>query len=209
MFMMSTSSEPARRMRHAVVTYEFTSDPDLLEQYTRIKAELHSDEYGDFEKEMDALGLMLIARVGGRCVGGARILHKDIHSRLRLPIEGDDFRLAERLPELSLEQHPYCEFSRLILLPDYQTGDHSLAMLQRMTQKAKELRCAFIFGETTPSKARRYRRIYRQMGLELTIREDIKTPDREIYRHYDEPLDLRLVYVDLRRPAKGGDDAHA
>ncbi len=182
----------------AQVEYSFTKNTHLLAQYGRIKNELYSNEFLEYEKEFDTLSTILVAQVRGRCVGGARIICSTTTEH-KIPIESDGFSLSAALPEISIRELKYCEFSRLVLLPQYQTGYHSLEMLRLMTTEAISMGCSFIFGEATLSKARRYRMIYNKIGLKMTIREDIKTPDRRIYSHYDSKLSLYLIYVDLRQ----------
>lgn len=75
-------------------------------------------------------------------------------------------------------------------------------MLKYLTDEAARSGCSFVFGEATLVKARRYRLIYNMLGLQMTLRKDIKTPTRDIYNHYETPLELHLIYVDLRSPTQ-------
>lgn len=138
------------------------------------------------------------------CIGGARIILSYPNSQYKIPLENNNFSLQEVLPDLSVQNSIYCEFSRLILLPEYQNGLYSIKMLEHLTKEAVRSGCRFIFGEATYVKARRYRLVYNMLGLNLVIRKDIRTPLREIYQHYESPLELYLIYVDLENQRNFG-----
>ena len=60
------------------ITFELCQDPQLLQQYYQLRQDCFRRELGlpDFdgsEDESDRKGQILIARIGDRCVGGARI----------------------------------------------------------------------------------------------------------------------------------------
>ncbi|WP_372742561.1 hypothetical protein, partial [Neptunomonas sp.] len=108
------------------IHFELTKNPQHLNDYYKIREECFRTDllltaFDGSEDQHDKEGYILIARDGDRCIGGARINGCSPKADTRLPIENDDFIIKDLFPDLSLEKHAYCQWTRLALLPEYRT----------------------------------------------------------------------------------------
>ena len=109
---------------------ELTKDPVLLEQYYRIREKCFRRELGiaDFygsEDARDRRSDILVARVGGRCIGGTRITgrHPQSLHPCRAPRTPKKDWIVAALPGLRLAENSFCQWVRLAGARKYRTPE--------------------------------------------------------------------------------------
>lgn len=103
------------------VTIELTKNPDLLNQYYKLREQSFRDKLGiekfdGGEDELDKNSNILIARIGERCIGGVRICGNDENSKL--PLEHQKGFLEQRYPALNIKPAGCCQWMRFTLCPE-------------------------------------------------------------------------------------------
>ena len=165
------------------LVFEVTSDRTLLNQYFAIYEErfrtihkAHAYRH-DPHDEDDRRSSILVARLGDLCVGGARLTIKTPEVRHPLPMEIDDFRVEERLPQLVNPATRYGQIGRICLAQEFAGDDATRVLLAHLYRKVIELDLAVIFGTAPMLNARAYRKHCVAMGLTgVTIHYDLPLP---------------------------------
>lgn len=184
------------------ITYEFTRNADLIKQYCAIRNKVFTSvwQLSSFDGEQDIydhVGKVLIVKKGNKCIAGTRFVIHRPGSELLLPLESEDFRLKDVLPELGLENATYGDCSRVAIDPNYRNGAVSTQIFKIISKAAIELNCQYLFGISPTAAARRFRRIHKNLGFKTEICEDIKIPERETY----EGIEMKLIMVELQSKA--------
>jgi hypothetical protein len=170
------------KKKHSELVFEFTRDPALIHQYHRIYEEqfriVHQAvNYRSVQDEHDRNGYIMIVREGNLCVGGARLSVKTPRKPQPLPIEMNEFRLANYFPKLEQKEMKYGQIGRFCLLPEYWGGTATRLLLTNLYRKSVALGLDMIFGTAPISNARAYMKNFSAMGLkEPKIHFDIDLP---------------------------------
>lgn len=160
----------------SIIKYEFTKDEDLLEQYYKLRGKMYAIELGldDFpcvKDEYDDDSDILVIREGSKVLGGVRITMVNEGERL-MPMESEDYKINDLIPELGLNDVTYGEFSRLAILPEYRKENLEtiIGMIGNMGRKHN---AKYLFAIAPLAQARMYRMYRKNFGFDLEIREDI------------------------------------
>lgn len=196
-------SDLARRMASVPkapqeIVYEVTKDAGMIHQYCVLREEMFRRIWSleHFSAERDAVddnSDIMIARQGRQCIGGGRATYSTVQKRQRLPLESDDFTLANVLPELRLNACNYYEVTRVAVLPEFAKDNVVLELIGRILSRSIGERASYCFFISPMTMTRTHRRVVNRLGYTLTTRQDIEIPDREEY----EGIRMHLSYVDL------------
>ena len=85
---------------------------------------------------------------------------------------------ANGVPELELDKHTYAEYSKLILLPEYRSGNVSQRMYQHLNCKARQQGVRYVFVIANRLHARLYINSYRKLGYHVTMLKNVVIPAR-------------------------------
>jgi hypothetical protein len=177
--------------------YEFTKDPDLLEQYYKIREDGYKEAWGlkvfsGAEDEHDKRGHILIVREGRRVIGGGRLVLRSTGSPVRLPMETEGFLLHEVLPEIGSDETVIGEVGRAAVLPDFKGGKSSSIGLHLLA-KSQLHNCQYLFTVAPVEQALKYRETASGIGIEITVMDDVPVADHPYYND----IEMRLVICDV------------
>jgi hypothetical protein len=178
------------------VNYEVTRDAGYLHQYYHLREDMFIHVWGMENAGKDAYddhSDIMVARSGNHCIGGGRLTFTMVKNRTLLPMEKDDFSLADVLPELDLAKESYVEISRMAILPEYQNSVVMLELSRQLLKHSAEKKARYAFTLAPAKFARDYRKAANLIGLEWKILTDIAIPDREEY----EGVKMVLSMLDL------------
>lgn len=168
-----------KRQERQKLTIEFTRDPALIHQYCR----LYNDEcrivpeFVEAEQELNRKSHILVVRQGDLVVGGGRLFVTSPRKNKELPLELEDFRVADHFPELTLKQMTYGEISRLVVLPDFRGEEMLKDIIVNMHRKCVSQGVDVLFAAAPLINVRSYRKISRSIGIkEVGIVMDIEIP---------------------------------
>jgi predicted GNAT family N-acyltransferase len=161
------------------LTFEFTRDPGLLQQYRVIyerefQAVQNAPQYRAISEEHDRNSHFLIIRQGNMCVGGARLTTKSPRQPHLLPVEMGDFRIEKHFPHM--QNKTYGQIGRVCLLPEFRGGDVTKQMFEHFKRKAVALGWEVTFATAPLLNARNNTKLCRAVGLETKIHFDIDIP---------------------------------
>ena len=180
------------------VTYEFTKNNELLEQYFAIRkqcflVELGVNDYPWSREEDDLDEHMLVAIKNGICIGGIRWLPSNVEQRRLLQIEKSGFRVAEALPELQLQNYNYCEFGRLaVTKSERQDGKVVRDLFRLLVDRVRERSMDFFIMEIDKNRDARFRSIFSSFGVEI-CKQNVHIPSLT----YAKPYELALYVTKL------------
>ena len=183
------------------INYEFTSNPDFLNQYYKIREDCYRDDLGltcfsGEEDEYDRIGYIAVARIGDKVIGGARLILSHPHSGIRLTLEEENFLMVNFFPELDLEENGYCEITRVAILREYRNTNISKDLFRVIMDRAKSEKCYFHFSTAPLIQARNYKIIAKKLGFISVIRNDIVIPYKQIYDNLKEhKICLAVTYL--------------
>lgn len=180
------------------IHFELTKNPDHLSSYYKIREtcfrkDLLLSNFNGSEDKYDKEGHILIARVGNHCIGGARINGNSPKTSTRLPIENDNFIVKDLFPDLALEDHSYCQWTRLALLPEYRTMDAVKALCLSLTRVSTDLGFKYAFNVTGSARARLYRRLAASGGMRYKICNHIKIPAEPGFNDLEHLLSIAIL----------------
>ncbi|OMH38015.1 hypothetical protein [Motiliproteus sp. MSK22-1] len=163
------------------ISFEFSKEPALLEQYYNIREECFRRELGiqsfdGGENDFDRWGRILIVRDGDRCIGGARLSGSTPYSPGLLPLENNGFMVLKVFSKLALEGKSYCQWTRLALLPEYRSMENLQALALSMIQNARACGYSYAFSVAGSNRSRLYRKIYKVLDYDYEIRTDLSVP---------------------------------
>lgn len=163
------------------VQFELSRNPDWLAEYYRIREYCFRQDLGlisfdGSEDEFDRTGLILIARDGDHVVGGARISGKAGPRGLPLPMEREGMALDPWFPQLRRQELTYCQWTRMALLPGYRTVDILREACRAMIEVARREGYAYAFNIAGMNRARLYKRLHSNLGVEYRILEQVPVP---------------------------------
>jgi len=166
------------------VQYEITNDPQLLGQYFRIREhcfreELNLPNFDGSEDAWDRRSHLLIARDEERCVAGVRITGRYPLLKGELPIEEEGLELKRALPHIPVAQSACCQWSRLVVDPEYREWDFFAQFGQAIIRFSELLGFGYSVAVTGMNQARFYKRLYSSMGYRFEILQGIAVPAEE------------------------------
>lgn len=190
----------------------FTRDGELIAEYARLRQRLYKIDrrfvgfriFNDAgaENYEDPDDQMLILHDGQRCLGGACLRVSTPERPVILDLEQDIlpppgkfyFSLREHFPEMELDRHAYAEFNRIVIDPCLRKGEATRRIFQSVLERCVQLRVRYMFGIGDKVRTRLYRQIYRNLGFESHIRDDVNIPMREEY----EGTRMHLLWGDMK-----------
>ncbi len=199
-----TNGNHAPQSRHTMLTdapvvrFRITLDSGLLHQYYQLRTAMFVREWhlSHFPKGADSYDFCsdtLIAHVDRLCVGGLRMTFSTPDDPKMLPMEDEQFNLAELLPELDLKNKRYAECTRLTLLPDFRKPEVSFLLRSHLFRHCIQNKMDYLFWISPLSLARSYRQTPMQLGFPCQVRMDIPVPEREEY----EDIKMYLTVVKI------------
>lgn len=184
--------------RPGAVVYELTRDPGLLQQYYQLREEMFISVWGlkHFSGQKDAYddnSEIMVARIGNHCIGGCRLTFSRPGDRHALPMEKEDFRLKDKLPEIAVNKASIVEISRMAILPEFQNSLVMLELSRQLLKCGADKHARYAFTLAPVPLARNYRKAAHLFGLKWQIRNDVAIPAREEY----EGINMVLSMLDL------------
>jgi hypothetical protein len=195
-----------RKSQSKELVYEFTRDEGLLHQYYLLRSQMLQRALGvmvePIRDEYDDYSQILVVRKGRQVVAGARMVVCSPRTNRPLAIEVDGFRVRDALPHLNLENEKYCEFSRFVVLEEFQHGDIVAEMFKRLSSRFEAMGVRYGFSAAPSIMMRIHRKICSQQGYRYTKLPEVQLPERPEY----ESQKLTLVMFELpeNSPAKPG-----
>lgn len=168
------------------IVYEFTNDPALLHQYYRLREIMYrrmfkTDKFVGTEDVYDKISHILIARQGKLCIGGARLTIREPYEEFLLPMETEQFKLKEKLPQLGLEYGRHGEASRFAIMEGYNEREVMYNLSKLLCEKGLQQDLRYVFAKSTYPMARNWRMIgNRILNIDTQIL-DVEVPENPIH----------------------------
>lgn len=177
------------------ISYEFTTDPESLQQYYNIREFAYKETLGvqgfsGQEDELDKHSYILVVKSGNTVIGGARLTVSSPEKPQIMPLEENGFDIKEHFPQLDFTKLKYCEMSRLALLPEFRNNVIAEQIHKEFVKICERENIDVGFARTTPLQQRRTKTIFKNLGFEMVIRRDIKL---DPYEH----LEMQFSCVDF------------
>ena len=142
------------------IEFELCQDPKLLEQYYKLREkcfrqELKIPDFNGGEDERDREGQILIARIGDRCVGGARIV----------PESPDQYQVTD----LSLPMETCCMWERFVFDPVVRTVQMIRDFCAELIDASRRFGYEYALVLSSRRNARFYRQCHSALGVEFHI----------------------------------------
>lgn len=142
------------------IQFELCQDPQMLEQYYQLRErcfrqELKLPDFDGSEEERDRESLILIARIGDQCVGGARVAPSN-------PITG-------QLNELSLAADECCMWERFVIDPVVRTVQLVRDFCVQLIEVSRASGYASAVVLSSLRNARFYRQCHTALGVGFEI----------------------------------------
>jgi hypothetical protein len=166
--------------RQEELVYEFTKEPSLLRQYYSLYQQecriVNDPKSRAADEDHFRRAHILIARTGGKCIGGGRLSICSNQQPKPLPMETDHFRVADYFPALKEPGIRYGEVSRLVLLPEFRHGRATLEMWKRFRDRVVDLELDVTYAAAPLINLRAYRKQCHSIGLDAKIHMDVVLP---------------------------------
>lgn len=181
------------------IRYEFTQDQALWESYFDIRERCYKQHWGlkvfsGAEDADDRHGHIVIAKHGSKVIGGGRIVFRYSNkTNALLPMETEDFKLHEVIPELSKEPSLLGEIGRVAVLPEYR-GKKISTIGFYLLAKAQSLGCRYLLTVTPHEQAIAYIKAGINYGLNIKMHENIPIADHPYYNN----LNMKLLVCDIK-----------
>jgi len=197
--MLTTSFDTNAKDDH--LTYEFTRDPDLLEQYAELviqyyKKDLNLDlTENSLNQEITHCSqneYIYIVRENNRVIGGTKLTFCQPETKQILPMEEVDFSVKGYLPD-DFKFSFYGEIGRLVIDPSYRGKDILQNMVNNLMLFSLSHHCGYLFVLAPRLNAVLYSRICKQLKTPATIHKDAVLPEKQIYRD----LQIKLLSCDI------------
>lgn len=168
------------------VIYEFTKDPQLLEQYYLLREQCYRQElklpnFNGSEEPADRAGQILIARNGDICLGGARITSGTL-------AESDSLSLNALMPELGLKQGPFCLWERLSLSQELREYNCQKEFCAHLINASWTLGYDYAFMVSSIRNARFYRLCHSVLDVTYRIFNQVKCTPKGAFSHLEHVL---------------------
>lgn len=180
------------------ITFEFSKQDDLLEQYYWLREEcfrkeLKLDAFNGREDIYDQTGNILIVRDGDVCVGGVRITGCSLFNQTLTPLESKGLNLNKVLPQLDLPLAPYCQHERLVLRPEYRKTEIFRAVCKAVMRGCASLGYHYAFNVTGLKRARLYKRVHSGLGYSYKIYDHLDLPVEKGFSHLEHLLSIAFI----------------
>lgn len=161
------------------IRFEVSCDATSLQAYYKIRESCFRKELGlpsfdGSEDDFDREGLILIARDGDRCVGGARLSASS--SAMGTPLECEGMPLGSIFPQLQAGEGGYCQITRLAMEPAYRTPQSVRDLMVGCVDLAIEQGFDYAFCVAGMNRARLYKRVMSVLGYDYRIFEHVSVP---------------------------------
>ena len=168
------------------VVYEFTKDPQLLEQYYLLREQCYREELklSDFngaEEAADRDGQILIARDGDICLGGARIT-------CGASDDSTNLSLTELMPELGLKHGSFCMWERLSLSKELREYNRQKEFCAHLINASWTLGYDYAFMVSSIRNARFYRLCHSVLDVTYRIFNQVKCTPKGAFSHLEHVL---------------------
>jgi len=142
------------------IEFEICRDPHLREQYFQLREQCFRRELGisDFdgsEDERDRQGEILIARIGDRCIGGARIV--------------PGVAVADQIGELELASDACCMWERFVMDPAVRTVQLVRDFCAQLIEVSRRIGYDIALVLSSHRNARFYRQCHSALGVGFKI----------------------------------------
>jgi hypothetical protein len=160
------------------LSFEVTEDPVVLNRYYKIREycfrkDLGLEDFDGGEDIFDCAGVVLAFFDGDLCIGGVRLngdsRRLDKNPGLMLPVEHafsdrrSRFSLQSELSDI-IEDAAYCQWSRLVIMPEYRNRVNLALLLEKMITVARLYEFGFSFYVSGLTQARLYKRYHEKLG---------------------------------------------
>lgn len=177
------------------VVYEFTQDPQLLNQYYNLREQCYRQElklpdFDGSEEQADRDGHIFIARYGNLCLGGARISSNDTGEA--------SVSLTKLMPELGLDPAPFCFWERLSLSSELREHKLQQEFCAHLINASWELGYGYAFMLSSLRNARFYRLCHSVWNITHQIFKQIKCAPKGAFSQLEHVLSaahLRPIIV--------------
>lgn len=182
--------------------FEFTRDPDLLQQYANLviqyyKKDLNLDlTENNLSNEITHCSqneYIYIVRDNKRVIGGTKLTFCQPNLNQRLPMEEDNFSVQGYLPA-EFNHSFYGEIGRLVIDPSYRGKDILHNMVKSLMLFSLSHNCGYLFVLAPRLNAVLYNRICKQLKTPSKVHKDASLPDKQMYRD----LQIKLLSCDLK-----------
>ena len=162
------------------LTYEFTKDPALLQQYYMLRSLVFERSYGvSIEPEADVYddeSHILIARAGNQVVGGVRMTFKLPGNNSKISLSKYHIDIEAALPELNLGANGYCEAARMAVLEEYQATDITRKLMEIMFKHSHSLGIKHAFSMVPTAVYRLHRITCKKLGYKYELLDHVTLP---------------------------------
>jgi len=163
------------------LSFELTNHPLLLKNYYRIRESCFRKDLGlvDFNGEEDVFdrnGLTLVIKDGHHCIGGLRLTGNKEHGPGFLPVEQDGFSLKAVCHDLLSGDVNYCQWSRLVITPEYRNKVDLAKLVEVLVEIAGSLGYNYAFFVSGKTQARFYKRYHQKVGYSYDVLDGIQLP---------------------------------
>jgi hypothetical protein len=177
---------------HAALAYEFTRDPGLLFQYSRLCSDMFSRLIGG-TYVADQNHQVMVVRKGLQSLGGAALIVRGAKSRDMLPMEQGEKPLAALFPELDMEDSNCAEISSMAVLPEFHNATVFSELLRGIIRNAVSQEVEYLFAVTPLSLAHQCRELVHLLGVKWDICHHIEVAAQDSY----EGATLAISVMDL------------
>ena len=179
------------------LTYEFTKDPTLLQQYYLVREKCYKKVWGlkifsGMEDEHDRKGHIVVVRHKKKVIGGGRLFVRPVGSSDRLPLETEDLVLDEVLRGYDLQGKIFGEIGRIAVLPEFIGGKIGKISLY-LIGLAQKHRCNYLTTVAPWEQAKRYKLIGKRLNIDVQILDNVTIADRPYYNK----IEMKLMLCDL------------
>lgn len=177
------------------VVFEFTRDPDLLQQYYALRQhcyrkELKLDDFDGSEEPADLEGHIFIARYQRQCLGGARVISSHLDASHGTSLQG-------LLPELGLSEQPFCFWERLSLSQTLRAHQLQKEFCAHLVNASFDLGYRYAFMVSSVRNARFYRLCHSMLEITYQIFNQIKCTPQGVFSQLEHVLSAaHLSYID-------------
>jgi hypothetical protein len=171
-----------RRLRKLPeITYEFTKDPGLLQQYYSLRGLVFSRTHGidmpGIADSYDEKSEIIIAKLGDQVIGGTRLTFIKAGDDPSVSLNKYSIHLEKDMPELSLNKIGFCDASKMVILEEFQTRDIMKNLIDIMFRRCNEKGFKYAFSMCPTIVYRLYRLTINRLGYHSELCEKIRFPD--------------------------------
>lgn len=152
-----------------------TTDPELLKQYYQMRHEVYCVEngwenYHSAENELDHKGKIIVAVKEGRVVGGMRLLTSRWVEYFSSEVPETEFTYRNFLKKFELNADAVIsEISAFFFERKHRDSTISTMMIECAFEEAKNQKCEYNIGISTPLLCRSHRKEMRRLGYKTEI----------------------------------------